>query len=293
VAALVLTGAVVAVVVLLRDRLRPAALACAVAGITLLGLGLQSQASWKWQIDLAQAWRQPFPAQLSWLDDAARGQPVARLTLTANHPRFPTVEFFNKDIRQVYVPGTPLSGRPIFGKTCVWSLSRTGEARFARACGTPARLFYLDDPAGIVTFYGQRVIRRTRGAGRLVAVSGTPKVEAILGIPCEDPTLVVLKSGRSLSFSPRICRGQVAASFWLKERATLRLRFRGGQFTHKVRTSDERIVTLPPHKVTTVDMPVRKGPSKVLVPFDDTEDTGAPDLISADLVRGAQTKSLM
>lgn len=264
------------------------------AGVLLLVvLVAQSAVAWVWPIDRDDAWRKGFPSDLAWLDKAAGG-PVSRLVVSSSHPRWPTVDFFNKDVDRVYALDSASRDR-IQGKVCTWTIGPTGEAVFDPGCGPTPTRFYLDDPAARITFDGQKTVATTKGTGRIVevpGVPGVPKVTSLLVLPCDDRTLLN-DQGKALGYGSRVCRPLTSGYFWLDEPATLVLGVKGGKRAHTA-TSGDRTWEIPPGKVTTVRIPVPAGGSQLELEFDDLElPLGYPDVVSARLERGGASKPIL
>ncbi len=293
VALLVGLGGVALLLGLPRVSWRPAA--WMVVALGLLVVGLQAQSSWRWQLNRADEWRSGFPADLRAVDHAAGG-PVARVFLTRSHPRFETVDFFNRRITQVFVPpGSVEYGRTLRGGRCPWSIDAVGTATYTAGCGpAPARI-YLDDPAAIITYAGQHDVRRIHGLGRLVSVAGPPaptKIRAIAVTPCDDRTLV-LRTGRVLGFAGRTCRAAFSTLLWLDAPGTLAVGIRGGAADHIAQVG-KRVFRLPAGKLTTIRVQVPKGPSRLDMRFDTQElPAGLPDVSSAVLSSGGVHQSLL
>lgn len=274
-------------------RAGPDRAAFAIGGLLLVVLLAQSAVAWIWPIQLDRSWRQGFPSDLAWLDKAARG-PVSRLVITQSHPRWPTVEFFNRDVDRVYALAAASKDR-LQGKTCAWTISPTGEAMFDPDCGPAPTRFLLDDPAARLTFAGQETVARTPGAGRIVEVPGAPSVanvDSLLVLPCDDRTLLD-PNGKALGYGDRVCRSLMSGYFWLDAPATLVLGIRGGQRSHAAR-SGGRTWAVPAGKVTTLRIPVRAGGAQLELRFDGFElPLGYPDVVSARLEEGGASRSIL
>ena len=260
---------------------------------TLLVVGLQAQAGWRWQLDRADEWRAGFPHDLRAVDHAAGG-PVARVFLTTSHPRFETVDFFNRDVTQQFVPpGDVGNGRVLHGGSCEWSVLGSGHARYARGCGPEPRHLYLDDPSAVLTYAGQHDVRRILALGRVVSVPGPPtQLRSIAILPCDDPTLV-LPSGRVLGFAPRRCRVAFSTLLWLDAPGTLAVGVRGGAADHTARVGDQ-VFRIPARRVTAIRVLVRPGRSRLDMRFDRQElPQGLPDVAFAVLTSGGRRRSLL
>lgn len=265
-----------------------------VAGaVTLAVLVLQGAGAWIWQLRHADEFRAGFPADLRWVDHTARG-PVARLVVTASHPRWLPVELFNKDVEQVFALASSTANVER-GPSCRWTVGPTGTAEFADGCGPAPRRFYLDDPAARVTFVDQTIVGRTRGIGRIVSVPGPPslpRVRSIAVLPCDDRTLLT-KSGEVLSYTERVCRAVFSCYFWLDRPAELVLRIKGGERPHEARLGP-KAYAIAPSRITTIRVPLAAGASRIDVPFDTQElPLGYPDVVGAQLVSGGRSESIL
>ena len=297
IAALLVAGAGLALL-LVWPQPNPRALGaggCAAIALTLLVVALQGQAGWRWQIDQAHLWRSGFPADLRAVDHAAGG-PLARTFLTTSHSRFETVDFFNRDITQAFVPDRPIgSGRTLQGRTCVWSVDRGGLAHFESGCGARPSRLYLDDPTAVLTFAGEQRAVRIAGLGRVVEVPGPPaplRLRAIAIRPCDDRSLV-LRGGRVLGFAPRRCRGALSLLEWLDAPGTLAVAVRGGAAVHSSQVG-RRLFRLPARRVTTIRVQVPRGFSRLDMRFDRQElPAGLPDVDAVILTQGGSRHRLL
>ncbi len=133
----------------LRDR--PVAVLGVVSGSILVVFLVQAQILWPWQKETTNNFRAGFPASLSWVDDADRGD-VARMIVVDNPTRGDTTHFFNYDIDRVYTPPQD----QYFGRRCQRAAMRLdgepggsrrlGRRLRARAQARPARQRLLEGP---------------------------------------------------------------------------------------------------------------------------------------------------
>lgn len=275
------------------ERRGAEAAALAVGLLTLAVLVIQSAGAWVWQRNDLRAWRAGFPAQLGWLDKAAGG-PVARLVVVNSHPRWSTVEFFNRDVTRVYALDTArMEGTR--GNVCSWTVGANGDAVFGSSCGPAPTRYYLDDPVARLTFYGQTTIAATRGTGRVVAVPGAPavpRVQALLLMPCDDRTLL-RPDGKAMTYGDRVCRPLMSGYFWLDAPATLRLGIQGGKRAHVAQIGN-RTWRIPAGHVTPIALPLPAGPSQLELRFNDFElPLGYPDIASAALVTDGRRTDIL
>ena len=272
---------------------RPATYAAfAAVLLTFVVVTAQSPPNWHWQFGKANEWRSGFPHDLRALDHAANG-PVARFFVTTSHPRFETVDFFNKDVTQAFTPSGPVeNGRGLHGKRCTWSVSGAGALTFEPGCGAAPRRLYMDDPSAVMTFDGQRIERRLPGLGRIVSVPEPLKARAIAVLPCDDRTLV-LPSGKVLGFAPRVCRSAFTTLLWLDHATTLAVRIRGGTADHSAQVGKQAF-RLPAGKVTTIKVQVPSGQSRLDMRFDTQElPAGLPDVVGATLLTAGRSASIL
>jgi hypothetical protein len=273
--------------------------ALAVGLLTGVVLVLQSANTWHRWISISDNWQGGFPADLRWLDKTAPG-PVTRLMVTASHPRWPTIELFNRDVSRVYALSTA-TRRLERGRVCTWTADAGGRAIFEPACGPPPRTLYVDDPAAHVTFAGQRLIKHEPGAGRLIELPGPPAVptlESLLVLPCDDSSLL-RRNGAFISYFSRECRTVASGYFWLKRPATLVLRVRGGERSHPARVTStpaavDKTFTIQPRRVNTLRIPVPAGASQLEMRFDTLElPRGLPEVVGAALETGGRERSIL
>lgn len=282
----VIAGGLVASVLLLRTKglLSSRGVAWSVIGITLAILVLQGQSAWNWQLDEARAERAFMPGNLRWVDDSG-APPVARIAVTGFNPQTHHVEFFNNDLRNAFAPpGTRLLGRD-YGKVCDWRLAPGGRVSFDPGCGKVGDRYYLDDLGLRLTFRRQRLDARRAGHGRVVTVGGPARLLAGVGLPCDDPVIAA-------DDPTPLCRGPLAVTLFMDAPARLEIAFRGGAVAHTVQvTGKQRVV--PPGRLTTFSVPVKRGDQQVTVPVDWNTPVGAPKLVRVDLVRGTRRTSLL
>ncbi len=299
-ATLIAGGLVVVVLLAFRSRNTRAALAVTVVAVTGLVFAVQDQAGWAWQQQQSQVWRAGFPHDLSWVDHAAGGRPVARLIRLYNPYRTPQTEFFNRSITRVYRPGAAVGGTPVLGRTCAWDATTTGMLRFDPACGRAPNLFLLNDDLAKITFYGQRVIKDESGNGRVVAVDAAQqRVKAVLTPPCLAPIATTdPQTGRVVP--PRsLCYSATSGSLYLDRPGKVTLRFRGGAHDQRIRVTGSWITrrptfAIPAHDVTDVAFRVPAGRSRYEADFDWSEASPTnPRLTSARLSQGRRSTELL
>jgi hypothetical protein len=276
--ATVLCGAVIAVLIALRERRADAVrlLALGALAATAVVFLVQNQAGWSWQREQAQGWRANFPDDLDWIDRAAEA-PVARLVGAVNPYRNAVTDFFNADIEQVYVPDAPVPGPSIQGRTCTWAPSSAGVPEFQPGCGPEPSRFLLNDDQAKFTFYGQRVLADEPGVGRVVDVAPQglerTRLKALVQPPCIAP--IATSDPRTGEISPTrtFCSPSTRGRLWLDEPGTVKLRFRGGEFPQQVQVvsterPEPRIVAIPEGRDTTVEIPVGTGAQEFALNFD-------------------------
>jgi uncharacterized membrane protein YjdF len=270
----------------------------AVGLLTGAVLVLLSANTWHRFLTIDSKWHSGFPSDLRWLDKAA-GTPVSRLVITASHPRWPTIELFNRKVDRVYALETA-TRKLERGRICTWTADAGGQALFEPGCGAPPRRLYIDDPAAHVTFAGQRLIKFERGAGRLIEIPGPamPKLESLLVLPCDDSTLL-RRNGELMSYFARECRTVTSGYFWLERPATLVLGVRGGNRRHPARVrsntaADGKAFSIEPRRLNTLRIPVPAGGSQLQMRFDTLElPRGLPEIVSAALETGGEQHSIL
>lgn len=272
-------------------RSRPRQIAIGGLLVTLAVVALQSQSAWRVQIDRARDTRAAYPSDLQEIDHAARG-PVARLAVSRSDPRFSTLEFFNRDIDQSFVPDA--GGLGLQGPRCLWNVAAGGRIALHPGCGGQPARFYLDDPTAIMTFAGQTDVKRLHGYARVVSVPAAPRplrVRSIIVMPCDDRTLLSA-SGHAVGTSPRVCRAAISVLLWLDAPATLELRIAGGSNAHTAQVAG-RAYRIAPRVITTLRTPAPAGQSRISAGFDTQElPVGLPDLVSARLVQPGRAEPI-
>jgi hypothetical protein len=297
-AALTLTAAALGLLALavsrsLRIQAEPARGALVIGGVLLAVLVVQSQATWRWQLDVTRTWRTELPSDLSWVDHHSGGD-VGLLLLTSANPRFADLDFFNKSVTQVYVPPAPITAKGLRGERCGWGVGEGGALQVGPECGELPHRFLLQDPGARIAFHGEREIARDPKFGRIVAVPDNPRVRSVLELPCNDPVLTF--EGRRFvpvaASAPRPCRGVLTGAFWLDFPATAVLRFRGGTVAHTA-VAGKKTYKLPAGQDTTIRLPVKAGAATVQLRLDWRSSAGAPELVDAELEGTAGSTPLL
>ena len=264
--AVVLVG--ILVLVLARGGATRKAVLVTFVVLTGLVFAVQNQAGWDWQRGQSQAWRNGFPSDLSWIDNAT-DRNLARLVTYYNPFRTPQTEFFNRRINRTYVNSAqPPGGTPVNGFSCPWSISG-GFVEFDPKCGPAPTAFFLNDDQAKITFYDQTVVAQKKDIGRVVTVSTTPpektRVKAVINPPCLAPIQTQIPETGEIQPARPSCLPLTAGTVFLDEPGTVILRFRGGQQDAQVQVNTSwqpntpQVVDLPAGKVTDIKLDVPKG----------------------------------
>ena len=97
----------VALLVVVRLRERPAVALGVISAATLIVFLIQAQVLRPWQDRTTSGVARALPENVSWIDDAAHGDDVAALLVIGGTRRFELTQFFNPDVRRLYVlPGS-------------------------------------------------------------------------------------------------------------------------------------------------------------------------------------------
>lgn len=280
----------VVLVVMRRSGLGGSLGVIVVFGTLAAALAVQSETAWQQQRHLSQTWRSQLPADLEWLQHQAPW-PVARLFATTNSPLAADFEFFSRRIIQVYAPPHGYRGQQILGRSCPWNVRADGTAVFDRRCGPPPHRFFFDDANAAIAFYRQRLVASSPRFGAIIEVPGTPRVRAVILLPCARQRFMRSTADSTRVWIPRgqICRGGMTASLWLDRPASLVLRFRGGAEPHAASLGGH-VYSLPAGTDTTIRLPAAAGPRTLRLSTDWTSDLRAPRLVGIELVdsRGSE-----
>jgi hypothetical protein len=286
-----------AALTIVRLGARPLAAAVVVSTLVLVVYLVQAQVVWPWQDDTTSSWRAGFPADLSWVDDAAGGD-AARFLVIGNSPRGQTTQLFNERIRSLYVPEAPIAGKLDKGQVCTWKADAEGVVTWGPGCGTNYRRLLLDDDFAKVDFHGQRVLAQQPGIGRLVALpEGAERLRSVLRVPC-GPKLPVYELGGHSEVKPsaRTCSQDLGGVFWLDSPGELLLRFRGGEQPNTITFDNgQRVEQIPARGVRTIRLPIPTGSMSFAAQLGwRGEGPVHPELIGAELVEesGAKTELL-
>lgn len=271
----VITGGIL-LLVLTRTRATRTSILTAFVVLTGLVFVVQNQAGWHWQREQSQVWRDGFPKDLSWIDNAT-DRDLARVVGLYNSFRTPQTEFFNRRVTRTYKPATPLGGAPVNGFTCTWNAEPDGTLVFAPECGRAPTSFFLNDDLAKITFYDQRVIAQKPGIGRIVTVDAKPpasvRMKATVSPPCLAPIATQDPTTGDIKPPELVCGPYTQGTLYLDKPGRLRLQFRGGQADQVVQVSGSwdpqgRLVDLPARKLTDVDISVPRGTQQWQVAFD-------------------------
>ena len=178
--------------ILRRDHARGPAAAgprALILGATAVVLLLQSQAAW-WQMHKTEvSFRSVMPSDLQWVDHHTSG-PLALLAITQNAPQFDDVDYFNKQVTQVFVPEQPILGRAIQGKRCTFRFTTTGTVSAGTGCGALPHRFLINDPSARIRFRNETRISTDKNTGRVVELDPSRPVQArsMVILPCPRRT---------------------------------------------------------------------------------------------------------
>ncbi len=261
---------------------------------------MQNQAGWDWQREQSQVWRDGFPDDLQWVDEAT-DKDLARLVTFFNSYRTPQTEIFNRRITRTYVtPGQTPGGAPVTGFKCDWVIGPDGTLSFGPACDPPPTAFFLNDDISQPTFYRQRVVAEKPGIGRVVEVEGAPRLKAVINPPCLTPFPTQNLTTGEINPPQATCATGTQGVLYLDdEPGKVVLRFQGGPNDQVVQVQGNweqtpRLVNLPAGKPTAITLNAPKGTSQWSVAFDwQGAPPAVPELTSATLTVGDETTELL
>lgn len=283
----------VGIALALLARTRPNTAALGIGAVIAVVLLVQSQAGWKWQLDLARAFRAQYPS-LTWLDaDTKPG--VSRIFGFGNSPLSDNVGFFNEHLAQTLIPKGQYVGNGARGKTCVWTIDPDGSVKIAKPCDPAPRQIWNNDPILRLAFANGRLVADRPLLGQVFDMQGPPKAQAGVVLPCSPPTLSISADGRTFH-PPRpsevTCTGALQVNSWLTSRGALVVRMRGGRDDHRVQVNG-RVVPVPAGKSTTVRLPLDAGPSQNAIGMDWDSSDGAPTIESVTLVADGRSTPML
>jgi hypothetical protein len=291
-AALAVAGAALMALtaLILRRARRAGGAATAVCALVLAVLLVQGQATWDHLITTSRSQRAQLPADAQWVDHHARG-PVAVLSVMANSAAFLDLDFFSRSIDAFYLPANGgLTGAPLFGGRCAWSVAPTGEVQ--SSCGgrpTQPHAFLVNDPYGRVTFQEETSSVREPHLGRLVTVpaTGPARVRSLVTLPCPTPPLATYFSDIPAIIpanAPHRCRHALDLTLWLDRPADVLVRFVGGRRAQVVRLGHRRWA-IPAGRMTTVRFRVPAGATGSSLDLDWDASDGTPAVLAVELVQ--------
>ncbi len=299
--ALVVGG--ILLLVLMRGRATRTAVLTTFLVLTGLVFVVQNQAGWDWQRGQSQVWRNGFPEDLSWIDNAT-DRDLARLVTYYNPFRTPQTEFFNRRINRTYVnPAQPTGGAQVTGYKCNWSISG-GVVETDPKCGPTPTAFFLNDDQAKITFYDQQVVAQKKDIGRVVTVSTKPpekvRVKAVINPPCLAPIQTQIPETGEITPPQLSCLPLTAGTVFLDDPGTVVLRFRGGQQDAQVQVNTgwepnaPEVVDIPARDVTDVKLDVPAGEQSWRINFGwQGSPPAVPALTSVKLTQdGTQTELL-
>ncbi|MDX6716617.1 MAG: hypothetical protein QOH30_3175 [Baekduia sp.] len=293
---LVALALVAAVELLRRRRVAPRRAAITVAGLVAAVLVVQSQASWHQMLRTGQAFRATLPADLEWVDHHAPDS-VALLGFTSNAPQFDDLDYFNRKIRQAYVPSAGLPGRRVEGVNCTFQIVASGAMQLSPRCGRPAHWFLVNDPSAVVTFSNQLSEVRDPKVGRLIELprDRVPQVRSLMVLPCPRPSPTFSSTSPDIvpATAPSRCRPVFSGNLWTTAPSRLVVRYQGGSAARTV-TLGSRAWTVAPRRVTTIRLNVPAGYSQFALNHDwASSDRHLPTVIGAELITGARRSNLL
>jgi hypothetical protein len=259
--ALLLVGSLLAAVTFVALRRPPARAAALVLGATAAVLLVQSQAAW-WQMHKTGAsFRSVMPSDLQWVDHHTSG-PLALLAFTQNAPQFDDIDYFNKQVTQVFVPEQPILGRQIEGRKCSFKFTVSGTIDAQQTCGPLPHRFLINDPSARVRFRDEVRTATDRWTGRVVEVDPAKPVRArsLVILPCPrrtpgysaaDPDIVPIDA-------PIQCAADMTVALWLDHDALLSVKYHGGRTPQTVNLGG-RTFDVPAGRDTVVQVKVPKG----------------------------------
>jgi hypothetical protein len=259
--ALLLVGSLVAVVAFVALRRPPARAAALLLGATAAVLLVQSQAAW-WQMHkTAASFRSVMPSDLEWVDHHTTG-PLALLAFTQNAPQFDDIDYFNKQVKQVFVPEQAILGRQIEGNRCTFKFTVSGTIDAQQMCGPLPHRFLINDPSARVRFRDEVRTATDRWTGRVVEVDPAKPVRArslvILPCPRRTPGYAAASPDIVPVDSPIQCATDMSVALWLDHDALLAVKYHGGRTPQTVNLGG-RTFELPPGRDTVVQVSVPKG----------------------------------
>jgi hypothetical protein len=296
--ALALTAVVAAGAVLLvlrRPGVSRTQLGVAIAGVTAVVMLVQSQASWHVLTSYSRTFRASLPNELTWID-AHAGGPVAMLGVTQTAPGFEQLDFFNRDVTQAYGPASGLRGRGVEGVLCAWGAQDDGRLVFQHGCGATPHAFLINDPSARMTFHDETSSAGDPMVGRVVRVADStpPRLQSLLVLPCPrlSPTFSATSPKITPADAPFKCSTGWAGKLWLDAPAMLVAQYLGGNTARTV-VIGRRTWQLPPHRLTTVRIPLSSGTSQFTAQHDWTLNVGNPRLTGVELETPTGSQSLL
>jgi hypothetical protein len=232
-----------------------------ILGPTAVVLLLQSQAAW-WQMHKTEvSFRSVMPSDLQWVDHHTSG-PLALLAITQNAPQFDDVDYFNKQVTQVFVPEQPILGRAIQGKRCTFRFTTTGTVSAGTGCGALPHRFLINDPSARIRFRNETRISTDKNTGRVVELDPSKPVQArsmvILPCPRRTPGYSAASPDIVPADSPLDCAADMTVALWLDSDALLSVTYHGSRVPENV-VLGGKTYTIAPGRDTTVTTTVAKG----------------------------------
>jgi len=282
------------VAVLVRRRMTGDRLVLGIVAITATLMLVQDQASWHVLSTTTRTFRGSMPRDLAWVDHTATG-PVALLGLTQNAPGFEILDFFNRDITQVYGPPGGLRGRPPEGQICAWDVQEGGGLRFQPGCGPTPHAFLINDPYARMTFHDELASSEDPHVGRVVRVAaGVPRLQSVIVLPCPrlTPTFSETTPHVTGVDAPFQCSPGWYGKLWLDSPATLVARYAGGR-NGQVVSAGARRWLLPARHETSIRVSLPSGTSTFSFRHDWTLNLGNPRLVSVELDSGGRAQPVI
>jgi hypothetical protein len=295
--ALTAAGLVVALAAWLAWRYRPGVTGMLAASALLAGVfAVQGQASWREMASSSSQMRAAFPRDLEAID--AAGGPVALLTDSYNAQQLALLDYYNKDISQVFLLNSvQAQGAVPQGLVCPYSIGRGGTLAFSPACGAVPHRLLLQDRNARWRFHDEVSSVPIPFVGRVVETSpdGPPRAQSRFVLPCSAPAVSwrdrVDDLKRHPASAPQPCLPAVQMSFWLDDPATVTIAFRGSTRDHRATLGIDHYIVRA-NQVTTVRFDLPAGDSQPTLDLDWATTTG-PRVIKAQIRTGGLTRSLI
>ena len=225
-----------------------------VAAMALVGLVLLVQTAWSAdkRIDDLHQQGAGLPDDLEWVKHAAKGRPVALLTVEPQTTQIDFVtELMNSNVNSAYA----LEGSQTvpLGKTCGLTIAENGTLTAKPGCPPPPPDLVVEDAVSRLHLQAENARRATVYAGTYLSTAAKrPRLLSMISPPCSNRT--------------GTCTGYIGMRLWLPEKALVLLTFNGSAKDEAIAVPGDRTYKIPGRALSRLRLEVPAGHQELKLP---------------------------